>query len=359
MFHAVVMAGGSGTRFWPKSRRNRPKQLLRLYGDATMLQQTVARVAPLVPPERVLVVTGADQAAAVRAQLPELPAANVVAEPCPRDTAPCVGLAAEIIAKKDPDGVMIVLAADHVIRPTEAFVRTVRAAIGEVEADPDTFVTFGVKPTRAETGYGYIERGEALGTRDGIPVSRVAQFREKPDRPTAERFLAEGRFFWNSGMFLWRARAVLDALAEHRPALAATLGRIAPALGTPDEAAVLEREFPRMERIPIDKAVMEQASNVRVLDVVFDWSDVGDWRSLKDLIPPDDRGNSTQGSVLARDTTNSIIVSDDGGLVATLGVDDLVIVQSAGATLVAKKDQLDKLKSLVEGLDSAGYGSAV
>jgi mannose-1-phosphate guanylyltransferase len=359
MFHAVVMAGGSGTRFWPKSRRNRPKQLLRLYGDATMLQQTVARVAPLVPPERVLVVTGADQAAAVREQLPEVPARNVVAEPCPRDTAPCVGLAAEIIARKDPEGVMIVMAADHVIRPTEAFVKTVRAALAVIEADPNAFVTFGVKPSRAETGYGYIERGEPLGTIDGVAVHRVAQFREKPDRATAERFLAEGRFAWNSGIFVWRARTILDALARHRPALAAVLGRIAPALGTPEEAAAIDREFPAMERIPIDKAVMEKAANVRVLDVLFDWSDVGDWRSLKDLVPPDANGNSTQGPVLAAETTGSILVSDDGGLIATLGVDDLVVVQSAGATLVARKDQLDKLKALVEGLDKAGFGSAV
>src|SRR5690349_5082785 len=226
MLHAVVMAGGSGTRFWPKSRRHLPKQLLRLYGGATMLQQTVERVAPLVPPERISIVTGADQAEAVRAQLPELPAANVVAEPCPRDTAACVGLAARIVAKADPDGTMIVMPADHVIRPAETFLATVRAAVAVIEADPTAFVTFGIRPTRPETGYGYIERGEFLGTRDGVAVHKVAQFREKPDRETAEQFLAAGRFAWNSGIFVWRARAILDALATHRPALAAALDRI-------------------------------------------------------------------------------------------------------------------------------------
>src|SRR4051794_34428971 len=158
MLHAVIMAGGSGTRFWPKSRRNRPKQLLRLYGDASMLQQTVARVAPLVPPDRVLVITGADQAAGVREQLPDVPAENVVAEPCPRDTAPCVGLAAHVIARRDPNGVMIVMPADHVIRPAESFLKTVKAAVGVIEADPTAFVTLGVRPTHPETGYGYIER---------------------------------------------------------------------------------------------------------------------------------------------------------------------------------------------------------
>jgi len=359
MLHAVVMAGGSGTRFWPKSRRNRPKQLLRLYGDATMLQQTVARVAPLIPPERVRIITGADQAEAVRAQLPAVPAANVVAEPCPRDTAPCVGLAAAVIAKADPDATMIVMPADHVIGPNEAFLRTVRAAVSVIEADPTAFVTFGIKPTRAETGYGYIERGEKLGEPEGVALHRVAQFREKPDRATAEKFLAEGRFAWNSGIFLWKARAILDALATHRPRIAAALGRISDALGTPGEAATIAREFPDMERIPIDKAVMEKATNVRVLEVVYDWNDVGDWRALTELESPDAQGNTAQGPVHLVETTNSIVVSDDGGLVATLGVDDLVIVQSGGATLVAKKDQLDKLKSLVEGLDAAGFGSAL
>ena len=359
MLHAVVMAGGSGTRFWPKSRRNRPKQLLNLYGDATMLQQTVARIAPLVPPGRVLIITGSDQADAVRAQLPDVPPGNVVAEPCPRDTAPCVGLAAAIVAKRDPDGTMIVMPADHVISPPEPFLRTVRAAVAVVDADPTAFVTFGIKPTHAETGYGYIERGERIGAPDGIALHKVAQFREKPDRVTAERFLADGRFAWNSGIFLWRARAILDALATHRPAIAASLDRIAPALGTDDETAVIGREFPGMERIPIDKAVMEKATNVRVMEVVYDWNDVGDWRALTALVPPDASGNTAQGPVHLVETTNTIVVSDGGGLIATLGVDDLVIVQSGGATLVARKDQLDKLKALVEGLDKAGFGSTL
>jgi mannose-1-phosphate guanylyltransferase len=357
MLHAVVMAGGSGTRFWPKSRRNRPKQLLRLYGDATMLQQTVERIAPLVPSERISIITGADQAEAVRAQLPELPTANVVAEPCPRDTAACVGLAARLVARADPEGTMIVMPADHVIAPGALFRKTARAAVAIIDADPSAFVTFGIKPTRPETGYGYIERGESLGACDGIAQHRVAQFREKPDLATAERFLAEGRFAWNSGIFLWRARAILDALAQHRPALAEALERVGRALGTPAEAETIAREYPRMEKVPIDKAVMEQARNVRVLEVLYDWNDVGDWRALTSLVPPDGHGNTLQGDVLPFETRGSIIVSDDGNLIATLGVEDLVIVQSGGATLVARTDQLDKLKSLVEGLDRSGHGA--
>jgi mannose-1-phosphate guanylyltransferase len=359
MLHAVIMAGGSGTRFWPKSRRNRPKQLLTLHGESSMLQQTVERIAPLVAPDRTWIITGSDQAAAVRAQLPDLPAHNVVAEPCPRDTAACVGLAASIIAKQDPDGTMIVLPADHVIRPAEKFQATVKAALGVVEADPTAFVTFGIKPTRPETGYGYIERGESLGSPDGIALHKVVQFREKPDRATAERFLAEGRFAWNAGIFVWKARAILDALAIHRPRLAEALDRVRAALGTSDEAQVIAREYPSMEKVPIDKAVMEKAPNVRVLEVVYDWNDVGDWRALTELVAPDANGNTIQGKVMPVETTGSIIVSDDGGLIATLGVEDLVIVQALGATLVARKDQLDKLKSLVEGLEKAGFGSTL
>jgi mannose-1-phosphate guanylyltransferase len=314
-----------------------------------MLQQTVDRIDSLVPPERVLIITGADQAEAIRAQLPAVPFENTVPEPCPRDTAPCVGLAAAIIARQDPDGTMIVMPADHVIEPKEKFQKTVRAAVALIDADPTAFVTFGVRPTRAETGYGYIERGEKLGEPEGIALHRVKQFREKPDRATAEAFVASGQFAWNSGIFLWRARAILDALATHKPALAAAIGRVAEALGTPRFATVLSDEFPKMEKIPIDKAVMEKASNVRVLEVVYDWNDVGDWRSLSGIVPPDANGNTIQGRVIPVDTRNTIVVSDDG-LVATLGVEDLVIVQSRGATLVARKDQLDKLKALVESL---------
>ncbi len=357
MLHAVVMAGGSGTRFWPKSRRNRPKQLLRLSGDSTMLQQTVSRLGDLVTPDSTWVITGADQAAAVREQLAAVPASNVVAEPCPRDTAACVGLAAAIIARHDPEGIMLVMPADHVIQPDSKFQATVRAAVEVVEADPTAFVTFGIKPTRPETGYGYIERGEELGAPQGIALHRVVQFREKPDRATAERFVAEGRFAWNAGIFVWKAQAILDALKTHRPGLAESIERVRPALGTPDEAAAIAREYPSMEKVPIDKAVMEKAANVRVLEVVYDWNDVGDWRALTALVPPDAANNTVQGSTYLVDTRDSIIVSDDGGLIATLGVEGLVVVQAAGATLVARIDQLDKLKALVEGLDKAGHGS--
>jgi mannose-1-phosphate guanylyltransferase len=358
MLHAIIMAGGSGTRFWPKSRRDRPKQLLRLVGESTMLEQTVARITPLVPLDRVVVVTGADQAEDTLAQLPALPAANLIAEPCPRDTAPCVGLAAGFVASKDPDATMVVMPADHVIEPAEAFRTAVRAAVSLVDDDPGALVTFGITPTRPETGYGYIERGRLLERRDGVAVYPVEQFREKPDRSTAEAFLKAGNFVWNSGIFVWRAATILERLRIHCLKLALGLEPILRSLGTPLQAEVLAREFPRLKRIPIDKAVMEHAQKVtKVLEVPYNWNDVGDWRALASLLKRDEAGNAVEGHVVAQDTTGSIIISDDGGLVATLGVDDLVIVHSGRATLVARKDQLDKLKSLVEGLRDAGYGS--
>jgi mannose-1-phosphate guanylyltransferase len=357
MLHAIIMAGGSGTRFWPKSRRDRPKQLLNLTGESTMLQQTVARIEPLVPRDRILIVTGADQAEATRAQLADLPAHNVIAEPCPRDTAPCVGLAAGIVAKKDPAAIMIVMPADHVIEPASAFLATVRAAVSVIEEDPGVLITFGIQPTRPETGYGYIERGPLVGTRDGIPVHRVVQFREKPDRDTAQGFLAAGNFVWNSGIFVWRADTILNEIRAHRPDLAVGLEPILRAIGTQDETSTLARLFPGLVRVPIDKAVMERAANVKVLEVPYRWSDVGDWRAVASLQKHDQAGNAVQGNVVARDTTGSIIISDDGGLVAVLGLDDVVVVHSGKATLVARKDQLDKLKTLVEGLGEAGFGS--
>ena len=361
MLHAVVMAGGSGTRFWPKSRRNRPKQLLRLFGDATMLQQTVARVAPLVPAERTLIITGADQAEASREQLPQLAAGNVVAEPCPRDTAPASAWRRWIVARNDPDGTMIVMPADHVIEPPEKFLATVRAAVSVIEADPTAFVTFGIKPTRPETGYGYIERGEELpATRDGIALHRVAQFREKPDRATAEPFLASGGSSGTRASSSGRPARSSTPWRTHRPVLAAALDRVGEALGTP------ARGRGDRPRIPRDgKGADRQGRDGEGDERPRPRSRLRLERRRR-LARPDRPGPPRRARQHrpgsgpgGRDDRYSIIVSDDGGLIATLGVEDLVIVQSGGATLVARRDQLDKLKALVEGLDKAGYGATL
>ncbi len=252
---------------------------------------------------------------------------------------------------------MIVMPADHVIEPVEVFRTSLRAAIEIVDADPSTLVTFGITPNRPETGYGYIERGELVASPQGIPAYRVRQFREKPNRATAEQFLAAGNFLWNAGIFVWRTARILEAIHEYRPVLGAAFEPIRRALGTPDEAAVLAEVFPQLERVAIDRAVMEHAPNIRVLEVPYDWNDVGDWRAMATLLARDEAGNALQGHVVARDTRDSIIISDDGGIVATLGVDDLVVVHSGKATLVARKDRLDDLKALVEALSEAGYAA--
>lgn len=358
MLHAVVMAGGSGTRFWPRSRRSRPKQLLRLFGGRSMIQQTVDRIAPLIPPERVLVITGQDQAAAVREQLAEVPADNIVGEPAPRDTAPCVGLAALLVVHRDPDATMLVLSADHRIEPPSAFCASVRAACAAIEEDPTCFVVFGVVPTRAETGYGYIEKAEELGRLGPIPWSRVARFMEKPKRSVAEEYLEayrrEGTYLWNAGIFVWRASAILAALTEHRPEIAERLDRIKTDLGTEREFATIAAEFPEMTRVPIDRAVMERYPNTRVIPIDYEWSDVGDWRSLAELLPADAAGNVAQGPSHLVGTRNCIVVADENQPVVTLGLEDTVIVQSGGITFVAARDRLDELKSLVESLPGAG-----
>lgn len=357
MLHAVVMAGGSGTRFWPKSRRDRPKQLLRLAGERTMLQQTVDRIRPLVDRERIWVVTGADQAVATAGQLSELPAGNIIAEPAPRDTAACVGLAAGLVARRDPEGVMVVMPADHVIEPSQAFHASVASAMSIIALDPAALVTFGVTPTRPETGYGYIEKGEPLTVKGGAIAHHVARFREKPDVETANQFLATGRFLWNAGIFVWRAAAILEEIKTHRPLLAEGLAQILEAYDTPRFQETLERLFPTLERVPIDKAVLERSTKVVVIEAPYDWSDVGDWRALAAFLKRDAAGNSVQGNVVARDSRDSIVVSDDGGLVAVLGVEGLVVIQAGGAVLVARKDQLDQLKALVAGLSGAGFSA--
>lgn len=359
MLHAIIMAGGSGTRFWPKSRRNRPKQLLTLHGDKSLIQQTFERILPLVGPDQIRVVTGADQVEAIAGQLPSIPFDNLLAEPAPRDTAACVALAAMSVCHADPDGVMIVMPADHVISPPDAFTCTIKAALDVIEQDPAALVTFGIRPTRPETGYGYIEHGEKIGNPGSVSLFRVVQFREKPDRATAEEFLSTGRFSWNSGIFVWKAQTILDALERYRPSLAKAMKPIQDAFGTHKFQNVLKNTFPTLERVPIDKAVMEKSDHVRMLEVLFDWNDVGDWRALGDLEKLDSSGNVSQGDVHLTDCNGCIVSNEDGRLIAALGLEDVVIVQSAGVTLVARKEKLDGLKGLVESLNQAGFGDTL
>jgi len=361
MLHAVIMAGGSGTRFWPESRAETPKQLLALLGDASMIRATRQRLEGLVPPQRMLVATTERLAEKIAAELPELPAEAILAEPLKRNTAPCIGLAAMYVSRNDPDAVMMVTPADQVIEPADAFRETVRYAAALVEDTPGRIVTFGIRPTYPAESFGYIERGEPLTPPrtmveqpDLPPAFEVKQFREKPSAEVAAEYLASGRFFWNSGIFVWKARTILDALAKHQPLLYARLQRIAKASDTPEYAEVLRREFEAIESISIDYAVMEHADDVAMIEVPFDWDDLGSWQSLSRLLGTDEHGNTIDAKHLGLNTSGTIVRSRDGHLIVTLGLKDCIIVHTPDATLVAGKHEEEAVRNIVEMLSSRG-----
>lgn len=354
MLHAVIMAGGSGTRFWPASRRDTPKQLLRLFGDRTMIQSTADRLDALVPAERRMVVTNRRLVARVARQLPEIPPEQIIGEPCKRDTAPCIGLAATLLLARDPEATMLVLPADHVIGTVEQFQAAISAGVALLDADADRIVTYGIPPAYAAESFGYIERGEKLDAPPGADAYSVARFREKPDRATAESYLAAGSFYWNSGIFLWRADTILRAIREYEPEMASHLERIGQAIGDPDFTAVLEREFAAIQGKSIDYAVMERYRPVVVLEATFAWDDLGSWQSLARMIQPDAAGNTVQGNHVGIDTRGSIIRTDEDHVVVTIGVEDLVIVQTPGATLVAPKAAEERVREAVQRLEQEG-----
>lgn len=356
MLHAIIMAGGSGTRFWPASRADRPKQLLDLTGGRTMIQATVERLGDLVSPERVLVVTNERLVDAIREQLPDLPRDAVIGEPCKRDTAPCIGLAAELIGRVDDDATMAVMPADHVIQSEDKFRDAISYAVSLVDQQPGRIVTFGIRPTYPAESFGYIERGPASPTAAGLPpVYPVKQFREKPDAATARAYLDAGNFYWNSGIFIWKAQTIRRALAQYEPEMYEHLQRIGAALGSPDFAAVFQREFAAIEGKSIDYAVMEHYDDVVVIEAPFDWDDVGNWRSLARLRGTDHDGNTLIGKHLGIDTRGTIVRSDDEHLIVTVGLQDCIVVHTPNATLVANKHDEESIRQVVEALKEKGW----
>lgn len=359
MLHAVIMAGGSGTRFWPASRKDRPKQLLALSGERTMLQSTVDRLGNTVPPERLRIATTAGLADSIAEQLPQVGRDAILVEPCKRDTGPAIGLAAAHLLRDDPDAVMAVMPSDHVIRPPEAFCRALEHAHELVEDDPSRLITFGIVPTYAAESFGYIERGEELETQAGAPKTfAVARFREKPKADVAAEYLASGRFYWNSGIFVWKARTILNELAKNRPAIVEQLTKIAETIGTPDYERVLQIEFAAIEPISIDFGVMEHAEDVVVIEAPFDWDDLGSWRALERLRAPDENGNVVDGArCLPIDTTRSIIRCEDPGhVVVTLGIDNLIVITTPNATLIADKTKEESIRRVTKLLEEHGWG---
>jgi len=356
MLHAMIMAGGGGTRFWPRSRQERPKQFLTLSGDRSLLQQALDRVEALVPPERSWVVTAEAYRAETGRQLPQLPPDHVVGEPFGRDTAPAIGLGAALIARQDPEAVMIVMPADHVIEPVQEFRRAAQVAARMAEENPSALVTFGITPTYPATGYGYIHRGPRVAERQGVSVFRVEAFKEKPPPDRAERFVASGEYFWNSGIFVWRAATVLRALQEQKPGLHAAVRRIAEAWDTPRRGEVLRQEYEKTERVSIDYAVMEHAPEVLVVQAPYRWDDVGSWLALERMNPQDADGNTVLATHCGIKTNNCVIVGEPDRVLATIGVENLLIVQDGNATLVADRRDEGTVKHLVELLKQQGLG---
>lgn len=346
----AIMAGGSGTRFWPMSRPERPKQFLNLTGERTMLQVTFDRLEGLVPPERVLVLTNAKFADLAREQLPELPVENVIGEPMPRDTSGAVALAAALVEKKWPGAVLAILAADHTIEPASRF-REVLLGTAEAADAEGGLYTFGIAPRSASTGYGYLEVGEKIGERRGAPVHKLAAFREKPDQATADTFLKSGRHQWNSGMFVWKTTDILKEIETHLPAHHAAMEGAAAAWGTPAFADALLAAFEPLPKVSIDFGVMEKAADVRCAVADFDWNDVGGWVALEQVLPRDAAGNWTQTALSALDSQDNIVVSEQNGhRVVCIGVSDLIVVTTPNATLVCRKADAERIKQVVETL---------
>jgi mannose-1-phosphate guanylyltransferase len=354
MLHAVIMAGGGGTRFWPRSRQKRPKQFLTLTGDRSLLQMALDRIEAQTPPERTWVLTAANHKDEVAKQLPSLSPDRIVGEPCGRDTAACIALGAALIAREEPDATMLVTPADHVIEPVQEFRRAAHSAEQLAVEHPNALLTLGIPPTYPATGYGYIQRGEEIAARQGVPAFRVRAFREKPDHATAERFLATGEFYWNSGIFVWKVTAILNEMRRQRPALFAAVQRIAEGWPTPRRSEVLRREYEALERISIDFAIMEHAEQVIMLQAPFRWDDVGSWLALERMHPQDADGNTVLAAHCGLKSRNCIIVADPGHLVATAGVDNLLIIHDGNATLVADRRDEASVKKLVELLRERG-----
>ena len=344
--YVLILAGGSGERFWPLSRKARPKQLLSLFGGETLLGSTLSRLDGLVPPAHILILTNADQEAAVRALAKNLPAENIVAEPAKRDTAAAIALGVGWVAARDTEATMIVLPADHLIKDTAGFQRTLTTAVVAARQTGE-LVTIGIQPTWACPGFGYIECGGRFALRDvsdGPSVHEVSSFREKPDAERAEQFVRQGNFRWNAGMFIWTIPAILSALRQHAPELGSFVTRIHS--GEPF-AKMLSDVFPKLPKISIDYAVMEKAGRVLMVESAFDWDDVGSWTAVAKYLADQGAGNVGNCEVSALDSSGSIIFSSQKRRVALLGVNDLIVVDTPDALLVCSRHEAERIKHLL------------
>jgi mannose-1-phosphate guanylyltransferase len=347
LFYALIMAGGSGTRLWPLSRNDRPKQILTLVGNRSMFQSAIDRLNPLFNFENIFVVTREDQCAALSTQVPDLPVGNFINEPIGRGTAPAIGLAAIHLRKNDPDAVMAVLTADHFIKNKELFQKALEK--GYQLANKGYLVTLGIKPTNPSTGFGYIHHGPALPSTSSLPVFSIHRFVEKPDAQTARMMVSDGDHSWNSGMFIWRVNRILDEIQRQMPELYAQLVKIENSIGKKEYSNEIRKVWPEVKKQTIDYGVMEHASNAVVIPVDIGWIDVGSWASMNELYQPDEKENIITGPFVGIDSSNLTVIND-GRLVAAIGIKDLVVVETKDTVLICAKEREQEVREIVEHL---------
>jgi len=349
MRHAVIMAGGAGTRLWPLSRRQRPKQLLRIVEGKSLMRLSFERLRGILAAEHVHVITGAVHLPLVAAELPELSVANLVGEPCGRDTVNAIGMMAHLLHRADPDAVMGVFTADQVIRPVDRFEKAITRGYETAERFPDALVTFGVRPTSPHTGLGYVHRAAEVAP----GIFEVGEFKEKPSLELARRYVASGEYYWNSGMFVWRTTTFLDQLARHLPDSHDKLGRIA-AAPVEARAGLMAELYPTLTKISVDFAIMEKAPRRLVVELPCEWLDVGSWTALEDVLGRDGEGNVCASPCRVLKAHGNILVAEGDHLIAAIGVEDLVVVAGPDATLVCRKQDAQQVKDLVAGLERDG-----
>ncbi len=344
--YAVIMAGGIGKRFWPRSRIKKPKQFLKIFGEETMIQQTYQRLLPLIPSENIYFVINANQKKVIQEQLPFVPEENIIIEPYGKNTAPCIGLAALHLKHRDPDSIMVVLPADHLIQDDNQFLKILKTGAKILERE-SCLITIGINPTYPATGYGYIQYNGSICTEENVTAYQVKTFAEKPNLDTAKKFLMSGDFLWNSGIFLWKTQYILKEMEEHVPEIYDSLQKIESSIGTDAYSDTLKRAYQEIRGISIDYGVMEKSQRVCVIKSDFGWSDVGSWEEVYNLLEKDKSNNVVMGKAILRDSKGCLIYSPDQ-LVATIGLKDTIIIQSGNALLVCPRNRSQEVKELVD-----------